>query len=178
MRFGYRRQGSGTAEGSGTGRHGSGSLLPTWFGYWPTRVGYWPTRFGYSRQGSGTADMHPTCIGYWPTCIGYRASGARFGLLWWRIGETRSGRPTPDTRCMSASTRCMSASTRCMSASTRCMSASTRTLSPVPEPCRLRRITSALLAKRRQFGLRKADAEDKAHGLTQQSPISKVANIL
>ena len=48
------------------------------------------------------------------------------GNLWWPIGETRSGRPTPDTRCMSASTRCMSASTRCMSASTRCMSASTQ----------------------------------------------------
>ena len=135
--FGYRRQGS-----KGRVLADMVRVLPTWFGYWPTRVGYWPTRFGYSRQGSGTADMHRVLADmhlvladgyrYWPTGIGRRAPASGF-ILWWPIRETRSGRPTPDTRCMSASTRCMSASTRCMSAST-------RTLSPVPEPCRLRSV--------------------------------------
>ena len=35
-----------------------------------------------------------------------------------------------------------------------------------------------LLAKRRRYGLRKAAAEDKVHGVTQQSPIYTVANRL
>ena len=85
-----------------------------------------------ARGGEGGAPPSPPrAANVWPARQRQALAGESLAIsrLWWPIGETRSGRPTPDTRCMSASTRCMSASTRCMSGSTRCMSASTRCMS-------------------------------------------------